>query len=187
MQLADLANQLELDSSQSVPPFGAESIKMAQQLGPTAVPLLLDEIANRRPTAFLALEALRVTDANSNASIPPAERAEIYVKALRDNHFFNAWGHAGGHLTETAKALIALNEDATSKLAPLLSDQRPALLQGSRDATMSGLSGNRLCDYAWVFINEIKRRPYVYSEDPAERDQAIQALRDELNEKTEHE
>jgi hypothetical protein len=185
MQLEEMARQLESDTSQSVPPFGAESIKMAQQLGAPAVPLLLDQIAKRRPTAFLALEALRVTDPNSYASIPAAERAEIHVNALRDNHFFNAWGSAGGHLTETAKALIALNGAATSKLAPLLSDQRQALLQGSRDATMSAMSGSRVSDYAWVFINQIKHRPYVYSRDPAERDQAIQALRDELNEATE--
>jgi hypothetical protein len=40
---------------------------------------------------------------------------------------------------------------------------------------------NRICDYAWVLISEILGRPYVYAQDPAERDRQIAELRAVLN------
>lgn len=184
MQLSKLAKQLQEDVARAVPPFGAESLNIARNLGPRATDLLLHEISARGDTAFLALEALREADQAGYNSIAARERANIYVDALKQSSFFNAWGLPGYQLTPTAHALMTLGQDAVAVLEPLLVDRRPALMSGSRDATTSTAYGNRLCDYAWVLISEIRRRPYVYSQDPAERDQAIQALRDELNEKT---
>jgi hypothetical protein len=185
VSLSKLATQLKNDASQAVPPFGAESIQMARRLGPQATSLLIHEVKNRGDTALLALEALREADPAGYNSLATRERANIYVDSLKNSLFYNAWGLPGYQLTATAHALIALGEDAVAALQPLLSDRRPAPLSGSQDATTSTMYGNRLCDYAWGLISEIERRPYVYSQNPAERDRAIEALRQELQGKAE--
>jgi len=187
MQISSLLKQLQEDAAQAVPPFGAESVKIASELGSEATDLLLPEIEARGETALLALEALREADPARYASLVGSERANIYVDALKNNVFYNAWGSPAHQLTSTARALIALGQDAVAALKPLLTDCRPARLEGSQDATTSTMYRNRLCDYAWVFISEIMGRPYVYAQDPAERERAIQALRQELQEETKHE
>ena len=108
------------------------------------------------------------------------ERADIYVDALKNSLFYNAWGLPGYQLTVTAHALIDLEEKATEALRPLLTDYRLAPLSGSEDATTSTMYGNRICDYAWVLICEIRGRPYEYLESPSERDQEIEKLRQDL-------
>jgi hypothetical protein len=177
MQLTKLATQLREDARQAVPPFGAESIQMARELGPQAADLLLEEIDAHEETAFLALEALREADAAAYASLVASERARIYASELKNNLFYNAWGLPGYQLTSTAHALIELGDYAVTVLKPLLADKRPAPLSGSQDATTSSMYGNRVCDYAWVLISEIGNQRYVYFRDPAERDLAIEALR----------
>lgn len=184
MQIAELATQLQEDAADDIPPFGAESIKMARQLGSVATNFLLEQVKNRENTAFLALEALREVDPGIYNSLPVRDRAEVYVNALQHSIFYNAWGVPGYQLTATAYALISLEEDAISVLKPLLTDKRLAPLSGSEDATISSVYGNRVCDYAWVFINEIRHQPYTYAENPTERDRAIEALQQELQDKT---
>lgn len=182
MQLSTFATQLQDDAARAVPPFGAKSIEMARQLGPAAREFLLEHINAGQTTAFLALEALRVTDPAAYAAIPESNRSEIYGRALRDSVLFNAWGLPGRYLTETSSAFVGLGPAAINVLAPLLSDQRPASLEDSKEATTSVIYRNRVCDYAWVLICEIQGRACTYFRDPAERDQAIQALRQELQE-----
>ena len=177
MSLPELLIQLQEDAAQAVPAFGAESVRLARSLGGAAKDLLLGQIRARGATTFLALEALRVSDQAAYAALPAAERAEIYATTLRTNLFYNTWGLPGYQLTETARAFIALKEDAVSVLSPLLSDQRAAPHEGSEDATTSAMYQNRVCDYAWVFICEIRQLPYTYSKDPLERDRSIAALR----------
>lgn len=145
-----------------------------------ATGLLLEKVFAGRPSAFIALEALRESDPRAFCQIPVRQRAEIYVAELRRNIFFNAWGLPGHMLTPTSQALIALGEDAVPALAPLLADTSEAPLHGSEDATTSSAYGNRICDYAWVFISEIRNLKYDYSERPADRDPAIESLRRSL-------
>jgi hypothetical protein len=127
--------------------------------------------------ALLALEALRVADPAAYAALAARDRAAIYVAALQHSVYFNAWGQPGMALSDTAHALIALGEPAVAALAPLLDDQRAAPSSGSQDATLSHANGNRVCDYAWVLISEVKLADYAYSASPAERDRDIAALR----------
>jgi hypothetical protein len=176
MQQSNLAVQLREDTVRAVPPFGADSIKIARGLGSEATSLLLQEVKARGNTAFLALEALREADPVAYNALSVRERAEVYVDALKSSLFYNAWGLPGYQLTPTAKALINLGDDAVWVLEPLLRDQRPAPLSGSQDATTSSMYKNRICDYAWVLISEIEHRPYIYSQDPTERDRAIAVL-----------
>ena len=167
-----------------MPPFGAESVKLARQLGANATKVLLQHIQARGKTALLALEALREADRKAYDSIPVAERTEIYVHSLESSHFYNTWGLPGYQLTPTSQALIALGDEAVSRLRPLLEYQRPAPLSGSQDATTSKMYANRVCDYAWVFIAEIKHKHYKYFQSPNERDRVIEALRRQLHGQT---
>jgi hypothetical protein len=181
MKASDLANQLLKDAEKAVPPFGAESVMIAQHLGADATGILLQHIQARGSTALLALESLREADRKAYDSIPAAERAEIYSHSLLNSTFFNAWGLPGYQLTATSQALIALGDAAIPSLEPLLENQRAAPLSGSQDATTSNVYANRVCDYAWVFIAEIRHQPYTFFENPAKRDLAIKALRRQLN------
>lgn len=180
MQNSKLAAQLQDDAAHDVPPFGAESVKMARRSGASATGLLLEHIDSDGGTAFLALEALREADHEAYDSLPASQRSRIYVDDLLHRLFYNAWGLPGCQLTETAYALLSLGDEAISLLKPLLGDQRIAPLSGSAGATASHICGNRVCDYAWVFINEIRHQHYSYSQNPAERDQEISKLRQEL-------
>lgn len=180
MSLSKLEEQLRLDIEMEVPPFGAGSIILARQLGSTATPVLLKHIKSGDETAFLSLEALRGADPDAFHSLPLRDRAGIYVQKLKSNLFYNTWGVPGYHLTETAQALIALGNEATILLKPLLNDRRPAPLSGSEDATASTVYANRIRDYAWVLISEIKGQPYQYFQTPTERDRHIDKLVKEL-------
>jgi hypothetical protein len=182
VNLDDLDAQLEQDTAGQAPPFGARSVQLARDLGPAATDLLLDRINRAAPSAFLALEALRASDPQAFERIPAEQRARIYADALRESLFFNAWGLPGYKLTDTALAFIALGEPAVTALTPLLGDSAQAPLEGSEDSTTSSAYGNRICDYAWVFINEIRKKDYAYPESVAERDQGIRDLTRTLGE-----
>jgi hypothetical protein len=184
MSIEQLATQLMADAANQVPPFGAESIKLARQLGPAATSFLIAQVKARGEDDFLALEALREADMAAYNSLPGPLRAEIYSQALQNSTFFNAWGLPGYQLTPTSQALIALGKIALPSLLPLLADKRPAPLAGSRDATTSTIYGNRICDYAWVFLQEIRGESYSYSQDPVERNQEIEALQRALTTET---
>jgi hypothetical protein len=181
MNPEELARQLEREAEAGVPPYGAESIDTARSLGAEATALLLSRIGADDRTAFLALEALRKADPDVYRALPARVRARIYAEALADNLYFNAWGVPGYQLTETSAALISIGEAGIAALRPLLDDMREAPLSGSQDATTSAMYANRICDYAWVLINEILGRPYVYTQEPAKRDRQIAELRAVLN------
>jgi hypothetical protein len=175
--LLALATSLQQDAARDIPPFGADSVKLARRLGPAATAMLAQKVQARGADAFLALEALRVADPAGYAARPAAERAAVYAAALQRNAFFNSWGQPGMSLTETARAFAALGEDAVAVLAPLLADTRDAPSSGSQDATLSRMNGNRVCDYAWVLISEARGADYMYSPSPADRDREIAAMR----------
>jgi len=176
-ELAQLASQLDQDAANGAPPAGAASVRQSVALGQKATPLLRARATSKGPSALLALEALRGADPAAYAALPASERAAIYVEALRSSVYFNAWGAPGLRISDTAQALVALGEPAAAALRPLLGDQRPAPLSGSNSATYSSTYGNRVCDYAWVFLSEIDKRPYRFDPDPAERDKQIAAYK----------
>lgn len=176
MELPELDALIEREAVDEIPPFGARSVSLARELGPRARGLLVEKVRSGGCSAFLALEALRESDAEAFDRLSAEGRAQIYVDALRRNAFFNAWGVPGYNLTATSRALIALGEAAVSTLAPLLPDKSKAPLEGSRDATTSAIYQNRICDYAWLFLSEIRGLAYTYSRNPADRDRHIGSL-----------
>lgn len=175
--LQKLKEQLLSDAENEIPPFGAESVRMACHAGPAAAPLLLSEIRAENSTSLLALESLRAADPNAWDSLAPEMRAHIYAEALHRSVFFNAWGVPGYQLSDTSQAFASLGGAAVSALRPLLDDRREAALSGSQDATTSRSYGNRICDYAWILTCHALHRACSYFRDPGERDQAIAALR----------
>ena len=180
MSASKLEKQLFEDTNLEVPPFGAESIKIAHKMGSEATNTLLTQIKKNGKTAFLALEALRASDNETYNSLSVPQKAEIYINNLQHSTFYNAWGVPGYQLTGTSNALISMGEAIIPFLSPLLENKLPALLSGSQDATTSSIYKNRICDYAWIFIIEIKHRQYSYHKTPEERDEDIRKLLLEL-------
>jgi hypothetical protein len=178
--LSALTTSLQQDVQRDIPPFGANSVKLARQLGTAATGVLVRAVRARGSDAFLALEALRAADPAAYGTQPAADRAAIYAFALQHNAFFNSWGQPGMSLSDTARAFAALGDAAVAALAPLLADRRPAPSSGSQDATLSKMNGNRVCDYAWVLISEARGASYVYESAPADRDREIDAMRASL-------
>lgn len=175
--LSALAQGLQQDAARDIPPFGADSVKLARRLGSAATPLLVQRVQARGADAFLALEALRAADPAGYAAQPASMRAQVYVAALGHNTFFNSWGQPGMTLSDTSHAFAALGDEAVHVLVPLLDDKRDAPSSGSQDATLSRANGNRVCDYAWVLIHEARGTDYAYSSLPADRDREIAAMR----------
>lgn len=178
--LLGLEAQLIDDARREIPPFGAESAHLARSIGAAATPILMKQIDQAEAPAFLALEALHGADPKAYSALSAETKGKIYVRTLSKNIFYNAWGIPGHYLTDTAKHLIGLGKQILPFLLPLLQERRAAPLSGSQDATTSQMYGNRLCDYAWVFMNEILDRRYTYPRAPAERDPLIAALHREL-------
>jgi hypothetical protein len=177
-----LLRQLEADAEERVPPTGAESVRLARDLGPAAGDALAERARAGGWGALLALEALRAADPAAWTSLPPDEVARTYAEALATSRFFNAWGLPGYGLGDPARALLSLGPDAVAALAPLLDDLRPAPLEGSQDATTAAMYGNRVADYAWFLICTVRRgRDCEYPMDPAERDRLRAEVRTSLS------
>jgi hypothetical protein len=176
MELAELNALIDRETADEIPPFGARSVAVARELGERATGLLLEKIRGGDDSAFLSLEGLRESDPGAFDRLPADCRAKVYARALGRNTFFNAWGMPSTGLTATSRALIALGEAAVSVLTPLLSNRSEAPLEGSREATASNIYHNRICDYAWALISEVRNLPYEYSQDPADRDRQMTSL-----------
>lgn len=126
----------------------------------------------------LALTALRVLDRLApGEAFTPAARAYIYAAALGRDVDFARWGAVGptGFLPGVYGAeLLALGKAVTGPLRPLLGDRRRAPIRAGRaEEAANRLQGDRVCDYAWIFLATIHDRPIAYFTDPADRDEAI--------------
>jgi len=126
----------------------------------------------------LALMALRVLDRLPSKEVfTPEARAHIYAAALGRETNFTRWGVVGptGFLPGVYGAeLLSLKDAATGPLRPLLVDRRRAPIRAGRaEEAANRLQGDRVCDYAWIFLATIHDRPLAYFTDSARRDEAI--------------
>lgn len=129
----------------------------------------------------MALMALRVIDRLApEPAFSRAARAHIYAAALGRETNFARWGAVGpaGFLPGVYGAeLLALGTAASEPLRPLLADRRRAPIRAGRaEEAANRLQGDRVCDYAWIFLATIHDRPLAYFTDPARRDEAIRRL-----------
>jgi hypothetical protein len=135
-------------------------------------------------SSFVLLLALRRHAPDVYAEVPAELRAQVLVSALRDLQFLDdfSWMEPGGHGYDTtaARALLELGDAASGPLVDLLDDPRPAPLSGSEPATMSHLYRYRRADFAYRYLCKLLQRDADFAAEPAERDEAIAALRSEL-------
>jgi hypothetical protein len=128
----------------------------------------------------LALMALRVLKAKGE-HYPKELEALLYGAALGREHDFARWGVIGpsGFLPGVyGGELLELGKAAVPVLHRLLSDRRRAWVMGS---AANRIQGDRICDYAWVFLATILDLPLAYHPDPARRDVSIRELDLTLN------
>ena len=152
-----------------------ESTAAFRRLTDDHVPHLRDIAGANGPFALTALRALDrlVPDAGFSSSA----RAHIYAGALGRETNFARWGAVGpsGFLPGVYGAeLMKLGKTATDPLRPLLADRRRAPIRAGRaEEAANRLQGDRICDYAWIFLATIHDRPLAYFTDPAQRDEEI--------------
>lgn len=133
-----------------------------------------------------SLMALRLLDRLAPGESFSAEaRAILYVSALERETNFARWGApaSGGILPGIyGQELIALGGTAAPHLRRLLADRRRAPVRGAGSADRENvLRGDRVCDYAWLFLAAILGKPVVYEDDPDLRDARIRAFDLELD------
>jgi hypothetical protein len=139
-----------------------------------------------RPDAssFHLLLALRRESPETYDGLPGQLRAEVLTDALRTLSMLNdfSWMEPGGpgHDWSAGRALLELGDAARAPLVALLDDDRPARLGGSEAATLSMLHDYRRADYAYRYLSKLLGRDPVFAAQPAQREAAIRALRDEL-------
>jgi len=150
-----------------------------------------DEIAREIPKQAAELDAaedeelaLRREAPESYRELPGEQRAQVLVAALRELPHLNDFGwmepDGHGHDRTAAQALLELGDAARAPLVELLDDDRPAPLAGSEAATVSSTYGYRRSDYAHRYLSKLLRRNAPFAAEPAQRDAAIAALRNEL-------
>lgn len=109
----------------------------------------------------------------------PAAKAILYWSAFQREVQFNRWGviSKSGFLPGVyGHELLALGEIAAPYLRKSLQDRRRAPVHGVEEERTSRIQGDRVCDYAWVFLATMFDRPLAYHEDPRLRDPQIRDL-----------
>lgn len=134
-------------------------------------------------SAFHVLMALGRGAPEAYATIPPEVRAKVLAATLAEHRQLNDFGYLdpdGSYDGPAAHAVLELGEAAIPALRPLLEDMSRAQLSGSEEATMAKLFEYRRADFAFRLVSLLLARDAPFDRDPARRDEAIAALREEL-------
>jgi hypothetical protein len=127
-----------------------------------------------------ALVALRVLAKRAPAErFSPAARAILYWTVFARDAVYNRWGvisKAGFLPGVYGQEVITLGAAAAPYFQQSLRDQRRALVFGPEDERLGRIREDRVCDYAWVLLSTIFKRPVDYVEDPRLRDPQIHEL-----------
>lgn len=127
-----------------------------------------------------ALMALRVLAMRAPAeTFSPAAKAIIYWTVFQRDDRYNRWGvisKSGFVPGIYGHELLALGAAAAPYLQKSLRDARRAPVLGGEEERNSRIQGDRVCDFAWVFLATIFNRPLAYHEDPRLRDPQIHEL-----------
>jgi hypothetical protein len=151
----------------------AEYARLRDDRGP-----VLREIVDSNGTH--ALMALRVLAKRAPAErFTPSAKAILYWTVFQRDDLFNRWGEISksGFIPGVyGHELLALGPAAAPYLQKSLRDTRRAPLFGGEAERNSRIQGDRVCDYAWIFLATIFDRPLAYHLDPRLRDPQIHDL-----------
>ena len=145
-----------------------------RRLGPEHVPALREETDAGGPRALGALRVLGKLAPRERFT--PDARAILYTAALARENDFTRWGVIAptGFLPGVyGQELLDLGRTSTSYLRPLLRDRRRA--PTPREAA-GRIQGDRVCDYAWIFLATLYDRPLAYHPEPSARDEQIRQI-----------
>jgi hypothetical protein len=134
-------------------------------------------------TSYHLLFALRKYYPSSYESVPNQEKSAILCGALKHTVGLNDWGilsPSGSFDRESAQALLETGKTALECLAPILDDDSPAPLFGSKVATTSKVYRYRRKDFAYRYASLLIGKSPVFDRDPKERDKDIDRLKAEL-------
>lgn len=140
---------------------------------------ILREIAdaNGEPAlmAYRVLRRLAPAEAFSDAA-----RAILYVTAFERERNFLRWGAItkDGLIPGVyGDEMMSLGGEVVPFLRKSLANRRAAPVQGGEALERANrLRGDRVCDYAWVFLATLRGRPYTYPADAEVRDPEIRAF-----------
>jgi hypothetical protein len=142
------------------------------KLGAAPVPLLREIADANGEQALMACRVLGRLAPRERFSDPA--KAILYVTAFEREANFARWGTLSkrGLLPGVYGAeLLALGEASVPHLQKSLSDRRRARIRsGDEEEAANRAQGDRVCDYAWVMLATILRRPFDYVAEPDRRD-----------------
>ncbi len=154
---------------------GVEKTAEVARLGAAHVPVLREIADANGPQALMACRVLR--GLAPSEKFTDAAKAILLVTVFEQETNFARWGtlSKGGILPGVyGDELMATGESAVPPLRKSLSDRRRARLQGGeRDEAANRAQGDRVCDYAWILLATMLRRPFDYVEEQDRRDLQI--------------
>jgi hypothetical protein len=145
-----------------------------RRLGPEHVPPLREETDAGGPRALGALRVLARLAPQERFS--PDARAILYTAAFARENDFTRWGVIAptGFLPGVyGQELLELGRTSMPYLRPLLRDRRRA--PAPREPA-GRIQGDRVCDYAWIFLATLYDRPLAYHPEPLARDEQIRQM-----------
>ena len=145
-----------------------------RKLGREHVPALREEADANGPRALGAYRVLRTLAPEERFS--PDARAILYTTALARESDFTRWGVVAptGFLPGVyGQEMLELGKGSTPYLRPLLADRRRAPVPGE---PANRVQGDRVCDYAWIFLATLFDRPLAYHSAPDARDEQIRQM-----------
>ena len=178
----ELIKNLEEESMAITPMLRSSVYMKVIALDDRVVPHLVASITDITITHYLTLMAISEMKTAALQEIPEATRLKIYLDALQKGGPHNDWGLAGEYLSGASLDLVRIGKKAIPSLIPLLNDTVAVGIWGSEEATVNDLYQNRVCDFVYYLILHILDRVEPYPETPAERDKAIDSLKQTIRE-----
>ena len=154
-----------------------ESTPEVARLRDDHVPVLRDIADSNGEHALMALRVLMRRAPRD--LFTPAAKAIIYWTAFQRDDRFNRWGiiSTSGFVPGVyGHELLALGPAVAPYLQRSLRDTRRAPVVGVEEERTSRIHGDRVCDYAWIFLATMFDRPLAYNPDSRHRDPQIREL-----------
>jgi hypothetical protein len=178
MDDAALIAKLAEQSKEKKEPFNSLAYReLVTRKGVDPVALVSQIKVSKNAGGLLPLLLLRKLYDTVYKNLPVKDRADILVDALEQSTTFNVWGIPNFYLEDASRAILECDSVPASALRKMLSDQRPALLYGSKESMLSQRYHYRHCDYALFFLEKMQgNSSFKIPVAPAGRDSIIKQM-----------